>query len=318
MMRAFVTRGDHPVETGFAEGCAQFGTADFVWLHLDGRADDARAWLTAQQDIPEIARSALMASETRPRSDTIGHGALLNLRGLGATPNDDPDPLVSMRFWAEHGRAISLTYRTPLALDQVVTLFMRGKIVDAGDLVSETAVVITNQLDPHIAAMGDTLDNIELMLESDKLHALRRKVNRVRSDAISYRRFVAPQRTALDRLSVDPCEWLDSHDRLHLRDAADRFARMAEELEAVRERAAIVHDELTDLRAEQIDARSLIISIVAFVFLPLTFLTGLLGMNVEGIPYNKAPWAFWGVVAVCVVISFVVIAYFIRRHWLER
>jgi zinc transporter len=317
-MRGFVLNGGVPTEIGFVEAAAQFGSAHFVWLHIDGRKDDARAWLMAQSDIPEIARGALLASETRPRSDAIGHGALVNLRGLGATPEDDPDPLVSMRFWAETGRAISLTYRSPLALDPVIADFLAGKIADGGDLVSGFAVYITQELDPHIAAMGDTLDEIEVRLESERLGALRRKVNHVRSRAISYRRFVSPQRQALDRLAGDPCDWLDEDDRLHLRDAADRFARMAEELESIRERAAIVHDELTDLRAEQLDARSLVISIVAFVFLPLTFLTGLLGMNVEGIPYAKEPWAFWGVVAVCVVMSLAVIGYFVRRHWLER
>ncbi|MEK6638497.1 MAG: zinc transporter ZntB [Pseudomonadota bacterium] len=317
-MRGFILNGGTATETSFAEAAAQFGKAQFVWLHLDGRIDDAQAWLKSQDDIPEIARGALLASETRPRSDAIGHGALVNLRALGVIPEDDPDPLVSMRFWAETGRAISLSYRSPLALEPVIAEFLNGAITDGGDLVSEVAVEITEQLDPYIAAMGDTLDDIEVGIESERLRALRRKVNHVRSRAISYRRFVSPQRTALERLATEPCNWLDEDDRLHLRDAADRFARMAEELESIRERAAIVHDELTDLRAEQLDSRGLIIAIVAFVFLPLTFLTGLLGMNVEGIPYAKEPWAFWGVVAVCLMVGMGVIAYFVRRHWLER
>ena len=52
---------------------------------------------------------------------------------------------------------------------------------------------------------------------------------------------------------------------------------MAEELESIRERSSLMHEALTDLRAEQIDSRSLVISIVAMVFLPLTFITGLYG-----------------------------------------
>jgi zinc transporter len=113
-------------------------------------------------------------------------------------------------------------------------------------------------------------------------------------------------------------DWLADDDRLHIREAADRFARMAEELEAVRERAALLHEQLTDLRAEEIDQRGLLISIVAFIFLPLTFITGLLGMNVKGIPYADEPWAFWGVVGVCILIGVVVLAWFARRHWLRR
>jgi zinc transporter len=310
-MRGFVLIDGKAAETPFAEAAAQSGKAQFVWLHLDGRSDEARAWLDQQSDVPAIARAALLAAETRPRSDMIGAGALVNLR-------DDPDPLVSLRFWAETGRAISLTYRAPLALESVITHFLEGEITDGGDLVSEAAAHITEQLDPHIAAMGDALDDIEVAIDGKRLPVQRRAVNHVRSRAIKYRRFVAPQRTALERLSTERCDWLDEDDRLHLRDAADRFARMAEELESIRERAAIVHDALTDLRTEQLDARGLVIAIVAFVFLPLTFLTGLLGMNVEGIPYAKAPWAFWGVVAVCCLMALIVIGYFLRHKWLER
>jgi zinc transporter len=92
---------------------------------------------------------------------------------------------------------------------------------------------------------------------------------------------------------------------------------MAEELESIRERAALNHETLTDLRAEQIDQRSLIVAVVAMVFLPLTFITGLLGMNVT-IPIADQPLAFWGVFWFCVVIAVAITAYFVRRHWFER
>ena len=92
-------------------------------------------------------------------------------------------------------------------------------------------------------------------------------------------------------------------------------ARMAEELEAIRERSQLMREELTDRRAELMDTRGLLISIVALIFLPLTFLTGLLGMNVAGIPFAHAPWAFWGVVLFCIAISAMMAIYFVQTRW---
>ncbi len=318
MSRAFLATDTKAAELPFADGAKAFGAAGLVWLHIDGRETEGARWLDQQEDIPSIARAALIAQETRPRAEIVGTGALLNLRSLGATPEDDPDALVSIRFWAEAGRVITVSYRTPLALDPVIDVFLGGQIADPGDLISEFAKAITTELDPHIANIGDVVDGCEVALDTSNIYSTRRKVADMRSQAINYRRFVAPQRQALDRLATAPFAWLDDDDRLHLRDSADRCARMTEELEAIRERAALMHDELTDRRAEQMDARALLISIVALIFLPLTFITGLLGMNVAGIPYANEKWAFWGVVGLCALLALVVLGWFVRAQWIRR
>src|SRR3546814_7981017 len=127
---------------------------------------------------------------------------------------------------------------------------------------------ITEALDPEVAGLGDGLDEIESALTEHGPTEARRRVSEIRATAISYRRFIAPQRQALERLSAADAPWLEPDDRLHLQEAADRCARMAEELEAVRGRSALAHEEFTGLRAEQMNRQALIISVVALVFLP--------------------------------------------------
>ena len=291
----------------------------FLWIHLHGKDQEDLAFLKAQEDIPDVAANALAATETRPRCDRIEEGAILNLRGPGDLDPEDSDRLVSIRFWVTAQRITSLSRRRLAAIDAVLDKMEAGKIHDPGDLVAAFAWAISTQLDPEVAALGDTLDQVESELdEARNLYPLRRTITGVRSAAIGYRRFVAPNRDALRTLVDLDFDWLGADDRLHIVDAADRFARMAEELEAVRERAALLHEQITDLRAEQIDQRSLLIAVVAFIFLPLTFITGLLGMNVQGIPYAAEPWAFWGVVAFCVLLAMGVLAWFTWHKWLQR
>jgi zinc transporter len=192
-----------------------------------------------------------------------------------------------------------------------------GQVRDPGDLITEFATAITSDLDPDVAQLGDDLDECESSLDNEKIFELRRTVTRVRVQSIGYRRFLAPQRTAIEKLSTLQVGWLGDDDRLHLSAAADRAARMAEELESIRERSALTHEALTDLRAEQIDQRALIISIVAMIFLPLTFLTGLYGMNVKGLWLADKSWAFDAIVGICVLTAVSVTSYFVRRHWLR-
>lgn len=263
--------------------------AELVWIHLTESDTEAQAWLIGEAGLPDYIVEALTATETRPRCDQFGDGAFLNLRGRSDAAMPMSDPLASVRIWAVAGRVISVTRRPLTALDLVEAELAKGLIHDPGDLIAEFAAAITTELDPEVAELGDDLDDCEADLDADKVFELRRKVTQIRVAAIGYRRFLSPQRAAIEKLASLQVNWLHEDDRMHLSAAADRAARMAEELESIRERAALTHEALTDLRAEQIDSRSLVIAIVAMIFLPLTFLTGLLGMNVEGIPYAKEP-----------------------------
>lgn len=291
---------------------------ELVWIHYDLERGASLGKEDCPLHIPEMARDALTAFETRPRSERIGNGAMLNLRGLGEIEQYNGDPLVSIRIWAEHNLVITASFRDLLAMGPVLDALKAGRYHDAGDVISALADAITEALDPKVADLGDRLDDIESVLETaQRPIAIRRKVSRIRQMAISYRRFIAPQRSALERLQQMELSWLDESDQIKLRAAADRCARMAEELEAVRERAAVAHEELTDLRAEKIDARSLYISIIAMIFLPLTFITGLLGMNVAGIPYANHPHAFWWVTGGCLLLSLIIMAWFSIRKWYQ-
>ncbi|MEA3032815.1 MAG: zinc transporter [Sphingomonadales bacterium] len=309
--------GDGPPRPVTAEEAGNYLGPGFVWMHVDGE-DRPSLGLLLGQDIPDVAANALVATETRPRCERIEEGAIINLRGPTAEGVDISDRLVSIRMWVRAGKVSSLTRRPLLATAAVLDDMKAGKIQDPGDLVAAFAREISRELDPQVAALGDDLDDCETELQDRNIYHLRTMIASIRSQAITYRRFVAPDRDALNTLSQLDFAWLAEDDRLHIREAGDRFARMAEELEAVRERSALLHEQLTDLRAEEIDQRGLLISVVAFIFLPLTFITGLLGMNVEGIPFAKEPWAFWGVCAVCVALGAAVLAWFARRHWLRR
>jgi len=304
-----------------AEACAaRRSPAIFVWVHLDGRESDTLNWLQQHGGMPSSVIYALTATETRPRSEAIENGALINLRGPSADDKkakNGEDTLVSIRVWVEQGRAISVSFHPLKGIDKLVEEMTKGEIKDPGDLVSHLAMIITKQVDPVIGELDDLVDDCELRLEPEHAFETRRRIAVARSDAIAYRRFVAPQRQALTQLAELDAPWLEDDDRLHLREAADRFARMTEDLEAVRERSALIHEQLTDLRSELLEKRALLISIVALIFLPLTFVTGLLGMNVEGIPFAHEPWAFGAVCGFCVAVATAITAWFVAARWFK-
>ncbi|RYY27326.1 MAG: zinc transporter ZntB [Sphingomonadales bacterium] len=313
---AYLVRSGKAEEVPLKQALGQ--KADLTWIHLTTNDERAKAWLGGSAELSPYLIEALTAVETRPRCDAVGAGAVINLRGLSSEEMVASDPLASIRMYALEGQVFSVTRKHLNAIPIVRAAIEAGTILDPGDLIAALAQAITEELDPVVADLGDSLDDCEEKIVTSRAFELRRLVNQARVQAIGYRRFLVPQRAALEKLANLGAGWLGEDDRLHLAAAADRAARMAEELESIRERAALIHETLTDLRAEQIDQRSLIVAVVAMVFLPLTFITGLLGMNVAGIPFAHEQWAFWGVFWLCVVLGVAVGAYFIARHWFER
>ena len=290
----------------------------FQWVHIDGRDVEAMRWLDGDaHGLPETARSNLTTAETRPRCQPLGDGVIINLRGPRKDEAEDGDALVSIRIWAERGRVVSVSYRRMAGLGGLRQRMEKGEFLDPGDFIAALSIQIARQLDPVVADLGDQVDDCELALSGEG-YTQRREIAKSRSTAISYRRFVVPQRQALEAMAQLQHEWIEDEDRIHLREAADRFARMAEELEAIRERSALLHEQITDLRAEKIDNRSLIIAVVALIFLPLTFVTGLFGMNVDGIPYAHHPLSFWAVTGFSVLVGAVVGGYFIVARWFRN
>src|SRR3546814_18570449 len=97
----------------------------------------------------------------------------------------------------------------------------------------------------------------------------RSRIPGVRSRSIDFRRFLQPQRDALERLSLTTAEWVTEEDRQHLREAANRAARMAAELEAVRARSALLHEQLPAPRTQPTHQPPLIVTLNGPIFLPL-------------------------------------------------
>lgn len=238
-VRALALKGEKTCEIDPSE-TSDCKDAVFVWLHVEDVGPDGQIDLPSS--IPDLAAKALLASETRPRCDQMLNGALINLRGTGVRQASGTDRLVSIRVWVEANKVISVTRNPLAALDSVEAQMRASRIRDGGDFVAALAQAISSELDPQVAELGDKLDDCESEIEQANIYTLRRQITKLRSHAIGLRRFVAPDRDALQSMARLDFVWISSDDRLHLRDAADRFARMAEELEAFRERAALLHE----------------------------------------------------------------------------
>jgi zinc transporter len=109
---------------------------------------------------------------------------------------------------------------------------------------------------------------------------------------------------------------LNEASRVHVRELTERTSRFVEDIDSARDRAAITQEELNNRLSEQMNKAMYLLSIVAAIFLPLGLITGLLGINVGGIPGAENKLSFLIVPVFLVVLAVILVGLFKRVKWL--
>jgi len=290
---------------------------DALWVHLDRSQPETRDWLANRSGIDPLIVEALLEEETRPRCEPFDQGLLVILRGVNLNPGADPSDMIAIRIWIDGQRLISTRARRLMAVQDIRERIDAGRgPKDAADLLVSIAGNLIRRMGPAIDALEELVDDLEEEVILKGNRDIRSRLIEMRQQTIGLRRYLSPQREALGRLLAEEAPWLDSRHKVRLREVADRTVRYIDDLDNVRERASIVQDELANRLSEQMNRTMYVLTLVAAIMLPLGFITGLLGINVGGIPGAENPLGF---AVVCLVLVGIVAAQvwiFRRLRWL--
>lgn len=287
------------------------------WVHLDATREETRKWLKTKAGLDPVTVAALLEEETRPRVSEMAGGTLVILRGVNLNQDAEPEDMVSVRLFVTREGIYSARRRRLRAVGDLEDALAAGAGPGgAGELVVRLVHLLVDRMQPTFTALEDMIDSIEEEMEEKTGAELRAALMELRRDVVSYRRYLLPQRDALGRLRMSPPSWLGRDQLISLQEAYDRTVRILEELDAGRERIQIIQDQLATQLANQLNQKMYLLSIMAALFLPLGFLTGLLGINVAGIPGAEYGYAFWVFVGMLAVIVTLMVLFFRKKGWL--
>ena len=289
-----------------------------LWVHVDRASERVREWLNAREDLPKLVRTVLLAEETRPRVFTADSGVVAILRGINLNAGAEPDDMVAVRLWADQHRVITVRQRRLMTPRDILSdlIERRAGPTSAPVLFAELAGRLTQRMNSVIIELDEQLDGIEERLEDGDFASLRRELTDLRQSCVSLRRYIGPQREALARLQIDRPAWLDHDLQNGIRESADQLQRYIEDLDSARDRAVVIRDEIANRLSEGMNCTMYALTIVAAIFLPISFLTGLLGVNVGGMPGVDSGDAFWIICGLLVVVIVAEVILFRRLKWL--
>lgn len=288
-----------------------------LWMHMNYSFPDVQKWLYEESGLDEVIGDALTEEDSRPRCTPFHEGLLLGLRGVNLNPGADPEDMVGVRIWFENDRIISTRKRKILSISDIQASLEQGTGPESiGDFLVQVTGRLMERMRQVIDGLEDSVADLEDQVLTAESHQLRTQLAAQRRQAISLRRYLSPQREALSRLLTEKIPWLDESDRVRLREVSDSLVRYIEDLDEARDRAAVTQEELVNRLSEQMNNKMYLLSIVAAIFLPLGFLTGLLGINVGGIPGAENRLGFKVFVLLLAIVVGFQIWFFKKKKWL--
>lgn len=290
---------------------------NFMWYHVNAGAPNCREFLK-NLGLDNWVIQALTAQDTRPRFEMTDHGYMVILRGVNLNPDADLDDMISVRCWVQGDKVITVGRRSLKSIADIVADIEspQSLFTHPTHLMIRIIRRLGERMSEPLLKIEETVDSIEESIMHETSHAMRSQIKENRSLILTLRRYIAPQRDAVNTMLSYDIFFNDHEQFQQLKIAHDYFVRFVEDLDLMRDRLQVMMEEVMNNLSEKMNRNLYVLSIISMVFLPLGFLTGLLGINIAGMPGTENQDAFWifsGVLAVLVIIELIL---FKKMKWI--
>lgn len=292
----------------------QLQAHESLWLHWDRSHPQTQTWLRKSSGLNEFTCDLLLEENTRPRLLPLPDSELLLfLRGVNLNPGAEPEDMVSVRIFASAQRVISLRLRPLRATDELLAQLAEGKgPKTASELILYLAQFLTNKVQDLVTCLSEIADEEEEKMDADERYTPEHgSVLHIRRRAAGLKRFLAPQRDIFGQLTRIKLPWFVDDDADYWNELNNSLTRYLEELELTRERVGLVLEAEDRRLSVRMNRTMYRFGIITCIFLPMSFFTGLLGINVGGIPFAESPYGF-------LIACLTVLAMALGQWWLFR
>lgn len=171
---------------------------------------------------------------------------------------------------------------------------------------------------PVLELYGERIEELEEEVIVKPTPKTLQKIYKIRRELLQLRRAIWPQRDAINSLIREGNDLISDEVRIYLRDCSDHAVQVMDMVETYRELASGLMDVYLSAVSNRMNEVMKLLTVVSAIFIPLTFIAGLYGMNFEYMPELKWHWGYPLCLIVMGAIAFGLILFFWRKGWLEN
>jgi len=300
-----------------ASPAADVAATDPFWLHFNLADNRARRWIAECVRLPPAAREVLLDEDARIHLRPAGRGLAGVLGDLHHAFDREPEGLGVFRLYVDDACVVTGRSHPLKTMDRLRQEAAGGLDVSSPiHLMTRLLEDLAEMFGEVVADLADAVDRIEDQILKGLHQDEGAELGRVRRLLVRLRRHVGADRQALSRALPRLPAWCGEADSARLRSAVEMLESVGQDLELVQERSRLLQEEIAARVGEATNRNLYTLSIFTAIFLPVTLVTGIFGMNVGGLPWLDDPAGFWWAMFLIVATAAVVLlALYWRRFF---
>jgi magnesium transporter len=290
-----------------------------VWVDFESPGEDERRVLTEVFRFHELAIEDALQEIHHPKIESYEGFLYLILHGIAAGADRSGFVTEDVDFFVGRNYLVTVHHWPSRSIAAERAVCLRHHVLENGPFALLYRIVdqLVDHYRPEVDALEDRAEAIErVVFEEPHVNPLR-AVLQLKQDVAALRRVVLPERDAISRLARREFPAIPETLTLRFRDVYDNLVRLNDEAIMLQDRVTGLLDGYLSTQSNRLNQVMKVLTVIATIFMPLTVLTGLYGMNVELAQFpGGEPAQFWWIAGVMVALSVSMLWLFRRMNWL--
>ncbi|KIL47522.1 magnesium/cobalt transporter CorA [Jeotgalibacillus campisalis] len=289
----------------------------WYWVDFNQPTPEEEKELTSTFDFHPLAvEDCIERDYQRPKLDDY-HDYIFFL--LHSLPKETYDAL-ELNLFVNDKMLVTFHHEELRSVNQLFEKLQHYSVKEAVDPVNLVHAIVDNIVDeyfPYVYGIEDQLNHIEERTDENSSHDLMDRLYDVRHDMQKLRRSLLPMRDLLYRLLNTTQISIDKEQQLYFQDIYDHVIKLVEMLESYRDFSSDIRDNYISVSSDKMNNIMMTLTVITTIFMPLTFIAGLYGMNFIHIPELEFQNGYFVVLGVMALIATVMFFIFRKIGWLR-
>jgi magnesium transporter len=304
------------------EECFPFKeTPTVTWINIDGvHQVDIVEKMGKHFDLHPLIMEDIVNTEQRPKMDDLGHYLFMVLKMLYYDKKDNEVKIEQASLILGENFVISFQEREGDIFDPIRERIRnaKGRIrkMGADYLAYALLDTVVDNYFTILEKLGEMIEELENRLVTDPRPETLHEIHKLKREMIFLRRSVWPLRELISGLERGESSLIKKATRIYLRDVYDHTIQVIDTVETFRDMLSGMHDTYLSSVSNRMNEVMKVLTIIATIFIPLTFIAGVYGMNFKFMPELEWQWAYFVVWVVIIFVAILMLIFFKRKKWM--